>query len=315
MINSIETLKKATPLISAKLAHDYSSVEALLIKHGIAPFNSSDFTIVPGVFGGRRHEKFFAVTSKRSLLFVKPSSIETAAPTSNNSVIDRSFSRRFRRFEGSGFFSLNSFGFTKRFISKTPQPHIFATRRYAKKVSYLPIVRSAGAAVYSSRIARDWASGFSKNPSITVAATTLSVISGTTVNIRRVPAFSLARYAVDLDGASLRARRKAQNQSFDPVSSRPTSTAFLQHLSDERRGRFQYVAVQIPDLLRIAFVARYFKKATLLAQLFALTLAALPRNRKETQFLRFLRKVVKVFAAQRPERLGVRLRFQGRVNR
>jgi hypothetical protein len=111
------------------------------------------------------------------------------------------------------------------------------------------------------------------------------------------------------------ARRKNELGSSINVDSRPTSARFLRHIADEIRGRFQYVAIQIPDLLRISFVAIYFKNPVRLAQLFALILGALPRNRKETQFLRFLLKVVKVFAAQRPEILGVRRRFKGRVNR
>ena len=50
-------------------------------------------------------------------------------------------------------------------------------------------------------------------------------------------------------------------------------------------------------------------------KVFAVGLSSLPRNRKETRFLRFLIKLIKVFASQRSERLGVRIRFKGRVNR
>jgi hypothetical protein len=80
-------------------------------------------------------------------------------------------------------------------------------------------------------------------------------------------------------------------------------------------SRFQYVAIYIQDLVRISFVSIYLKKADVLAKFLAFTLSKLPRNRKETQFLRFLSKVVKVFVSQRKERIGLRLRFQGRVNR
>jgi hypothetical protein len=47
----------------------------------------------------------------------------------------------------------------------------------------------------------------------------------------------------------------------------------------------------------------------------AFQLAKLPRNRKETNFVRFLIKVIKTFAAERKEILGLRIRFKGRVNR
>lgn len=141
------------------------------------------------------------------------------------------------------------------------------------------------------------------------------------MHLTRLPALSLARYAFDFEAIRLSAASSIS--SAGPTSRGPqtnvpaplNSARFLRHLEQERSGRFQYVAVQIPDLLRLSFVCRYFKKASVLAHIFALTLAALPRNRKETQFLRFLIKVVKVFSAQRTERLGVRLRFKGRVNR
>ena len=59
----------------------------------------------------------------------------------------------------------------------------------------------------------------------------------------------------------------------------------------------------------------YLKKATFLVSFFSFVLAKLPRNRKETQFLRFLIKLVKIFSTHRKEMLGLRIRFQGRVNR
>lgn len=129
-----------------------------------------------------------------------------------------------------------------------------------------------------------------------------------------LPALALARYAFDFEAVrSAIAANQAPAPSSVPV---PLNSArFLRHLEQERSGRFQYVAVQIPDLLRVSFACIYFKKPAVLANLFAQTLSSLPRNRKETQFLRFLRKVVKVFSAQRTERLGVRVRFKGRVNR
>lgn len=132
-----------------------------------------------------------------------------------------------------------------------------------------------------------------------------------------LPALSLARYAFDFE--AIRTARVA-NQSVTghpslPASIPLNSARFLRHLEQEISSRFQYVAVQIPDLLRVSFTCRYFKKPAVLSNIFAQTLSSLPRNRKETQFLRFLIKVVKVFSAQRTERLGVRLRFKGRVNR
>ncbi len=75
------------------------------------------------------------------------------------------------------------------------------------------------------------------------------------------------------------------------------------------------MASNIPDLARFSFICIYFKKPSALSKIFAIGLSSLPRNRKETQFLRFLIKLIKVFSSQRRERLGVRIRFKGRVNR
>ena len=36
---------------------------------------------------------------------------------------------------------------------------------------------------------------------------------------------------------------------------------------------------------------------------------------KETQLIKFFVKILKVFSVQRTERIAIRLRFQGRVNR
>ncbi len=99
------------------------------------------------------------------------------------------------------------------------------------------------------------------------------------------------------------------------VSSVKTASRFLMSLERERVSRFRYVAVYIQDLIRISFFSLFLKKASFLVSFFAFTLSKLPRNRKETQFIRFLRKLVKVFASQRKEILGLRIRFQGRVNR
>jgi hypothetical protein len=52
------------------------------------------------------------------------------------------------------------------------------------------------------------------------------------------------------------------------VLPRLTSAALLRTL-ERSRGRFQRTAVHLPDLLRLGFIARYFKKADLLAALFS----------------------------------------------
>ena len=75
------------------------------------------------------------------------------------------------------------------------------------------------------------------------------------------------------------------------------------------------MAIYIKDLIRIIFISLYLKKPTFIVSFFIYILAKLPRNRKETQFIRFLMQLVKTFSTHRREILGLRFRFQGRVNR
>lgn len=94
-----------------------------------------------------------------------------------------------------------------------------------------------------------------------------------------------------------------------------SSGHFLNKIQKERQSRYKYIGIYIKDLVRISFRALYSKYAQLLINFFAFSLSKLPRNRKETKFIRFLVKLVKVFSTQRKEMIGIRLRFQGRMNR
>lgn len=147
----------------------------------------------------------------------------------------------------------------------------------------------------------------------------LSLMTQSRITLYQVNALSLARFAFDREQERLNPKsrlggksdfNKKSNDSMIKLSQR-----FLLSLERERTSRFCYVAIFIKDLIRVSFFCRFLKKAAFLVSFFAFTLSKLPRNRKETNFLRFLMKLVKVFATQRKEILGVRLRFQGRVNR
>jgi hypothetical protein len=105
------------------------------------------------------------------------------------------------------------------------------------------------------------------------------------------------------------------NNKFIRKNTVKNSNLFIKALEKERTLRYRYTAVYIKDLLRLTFVGFYYKHAQLMREFAAFILKKLPRNRKETKFLRFIMKMRKVFAAQREEVVGIRLRFQGRVNR
>jgi hypothetical protein len=80
-------------------------------------------------------------------------------------------------------------------------------------------------------------------------------------------------------------------------------------------SKYKYIGVYIKDLIRVCFIALFLKKPAFLAKFIAFQISVLPKNRRETSFVRFLIKVVKTLAAEREEILGLRLKFKGRVNR
>jgi hypothetical protein len=93
------------------------------------------------------------------------------------------------------------------------------------------------------------------------------------------------------------------------------SAEFLNQLERKIESRYRYVAIYVKDLVRITFFCRYLKKADFIANFYAFLLSKLPRKRKETKLINFFVTILKVFSAQRIERIAVRLRFQGRLNR
>lgn len=159
----------------------------------------------------------------------------------------------------------------------------------------------------------------------------LNSFLGTSTSIFRINSFAFSRFAFDF-------HRKNYNQSFlkkiwFDLSKNKTSrgyssliesankkkqkvsSTFLRAVGKEIRSRYRYIGVYIKDLVRIIFVSFYCKYAQFLISFFAFALSKLPRNRKETTFIRFFVKLLKRFAVQRKEILGVRVRFQGRINR
>lgn len=125
----------------------------------------------------------------------------------------------------------------------------------------------------------------------------LNVLFNQKVNIFYINAVALTRFAF-----------KTENNNKNPK-------VFLENVERELVNRYKYVANYIQDLVQISFITLFFKKPTFLAKFIAFQIEKLPRNRKETKLIKFIIKTVKIFAAQRKETLGIRLRFKGRVNR
>jgi len=80
-------------------------------------------------------------------------------------------------------------------------------------------------------------------------------------------------------------------------------------------NKYKYIAIYIKDLIRIAYISLLFKKPNFLAKFIAFQIANLPKNRKETAFIRFLIKAIRSIASERKEIIALQLKFKGRVNR
>lgn len=90
---------------------------------------------------------------------------------------------------------------------------------------------------------------------------------------------------------------------------------FLNQIEREMIGKYKYVAVYIQDLVRVSFISLFLKKPAFLTAFIGFQISKLPRNRKETQLIRFIIKVVRIFSSQRREMFGMKIEFKGRVNR
>ena len=90
---------------------------------------------------------------------------------------------------------------------------------------------------------------------------------------------------------------------------------YLRKLDNNLINRYRFVAIYIKDLIRISYISLFFKKPTFLANFLAFQLAKLPKNRKETKFIRFLIKAIKIFSGMHREIIALRLQFKGRINR
>lgn len=90
---------------------------------------------------------------------------------------------------------------------------------------------------------------------------------------------------------------------------------FLTRIERDLIQRYKYIAVYIQDFVRICFFSFFLKKPTFLANFIGFQIAKLPRNRKETSLIRFIIKIIKIFAAQRREITAIKIEFKGRVNR
>jgi hypothetical protein len=142
----------------------------------------------------------------------------------------------------------------------------------------------------------------------------LSLVTNTRFSFYQINVLSLSRYSFNQEKINDK-KKYIANFEDDSKIKQKGSKFFLKNFEQKINIRYKYIAVFIKDLIRICFFSIYIKKAGFMANFFAYTRPKLPRNRKETTYVRFLIKLLKRFSGQRKERIGVRIRFQGRVNR
>lgn len=130
----------------------------------------------------------------------------------------------------------------------------------------------------------------------------LSTILGYKINLFFINALSLTKFAFKLE------RRKKRRKRRNP-------TKFLKVLDRDMINKYKYIAIYIKDLIRISFIALFLKKPSFIAKFIAFQIAKLPKNRKETTFIRFIIRAIKMLSSERKEILALRIKFKGRVNR
>ena len=136
----------------------------------------------------------------------------------------------------------------------------------------------------------------------------VSILTQSNFSFYKLNALSITRFEFEIN-------RNKELKSKQIIIKKKKSAEFLNQLERKIESRYRYVAIYVKDLVRITFFCRYLKKADFIANFYAFLLSKLPRKRKETKLITFFVTILKVFSAQRIERIAVRLRFQGRLNR
>ncbi len=125
----------------------------------------------------------------------------------------------------------------------------------------------------------------------------LSYLMGKEVTLVYANALSLAKYGFN---------RTTPNARAGP---------FLTSVEREVITRYRAHTVYMRDIAYIAFISLFLKKPQGLVDFVAFALGRLPRQWRETTFIRSIIKVMFMFAGQRREIVGLLIRFKGRVNK
>ncbi len=130
----------------------------------------------------------------------------------------------------------------------------------------------------------------------------LGLLINKKINFFFINALALTKYAYNVQ------------RKWDKKPTR-SPNKYLQNLDRDLINRYKYVAIYIKDFIRVCFIGMFLKKPTFITRFIAFLISELPRNRKETTFLKCVMKIVRIFSAERGEIVGLRIKFKGRVNR
>jgi hypothetical protein len=231
--------------------------------------------------------------------------------------VNRVFLRRVRRFRlesrRSTLPKAKVFNRTKQLIGRTSGENLI-TRGVSTKTVKGGTSSSSAIAIAGTNKTRTVYQSQTQPVGLHSAARVLSLVTKTSVSVHRVNGLTLARLGLDREKAALQTKEDTTSQLKNKTRN-TNSGHLLAHLRETTGNRLGTSPSAVPDLVRLPFTALYIKAAPALAERLAHGLRTLPRQRKETAFLRSLIKLVKVLTALRPERLGLRIRLQGRVNR
>ncbi len=130
----------------------------------------------------------------------------------------------------------------------------------------------------------------------------LGLLINKKINFFFINALALTKYAYNVQ------------RKWDKKPTR-SPNKYLQNLDRDLINRYKYVAIYIKDFIRVCFIGMFLKNPTFISRFIAFLISELPRNRKETTFLKCVMKIVRIFSAERGEIIGLRIKFKGRVNR
>jgi hypothetical protein len=143
----------------------------------------------------------------------------------------------------------------------------------------------------------------------------ISFLMNIQFNLYFINALSLSRYAFDKIYLNLNLNSILSLKVNEPQGQKSLSKNYLSFLQKARLLEFKNSAIYVQDRVRVSFCSLFYKKVSYIVTFFAYSMSKLPRNIKETTYIRFFIKLIKALINKREEIIGLSFRLQGRINR